>query len=165
MEFTNRERGVNPPVHALDLVARSFAGHPSNSLQGEECELVQLVFDSASQLAAPGLRATSSVVRQLLYRAGDVCIDMRMQPRLGSESTFLIGQLLKSSQPEHGLSGIPVSLLREGKTLSLARTNDVGEFDFNIVDCGSEMQLVVGMAERRKIVVPLPTTEKAPPLT
>jgi hypothetical protein len=121
-------------------------------------ELARLLFDSALQPIAAGVRGSTAVVRQLLYRSGSVCIDMRMQPKLGSDSVVLMGQLLDSAKPAHGISGVPVSLLSKGDTVSRDKTNEVGEFDFGI-DALSQMQLVFGMGDSRTIVVPVPDGE------
>jgi hypothetical protein len=71
-----------------------------------------------------------------------------------------MGQLLDSAKPDHGVSGIPVSLLCQGDTVSRARTNDVGEFDFGITAL-DHLQLVFGIGDSRTIVVPVPNGESA----
>ena len=160
MNLANREPSYEPPVWAVQAVNASFAvsraiPHPAGKL-----ELARLLFDSALQPIALGVRGTGSVVRQLLYRSGSMCIDMRMQPKPGSDSMVLIGQLMDSTKPDHGIGGIPVSLLSKGDTVSRVRTNDVGEFDFGIAAL-SNLQLVFGIGDSRTIVVPVPDGESS----
>jgi hypothetical protein len=118
-------------------------------------DLAVLQFDSETQPLAAGMRSGQASARQLLYKSGSVCIDMRMQPTPGSESILLIGQLLDQMHPGHGIGGIPVSLLSKGDTLSRKNTNDAGEFDFGVKRM-HEMQLVFKIGESRTIVVSVP---------
>lgn len=160
MDLANRETSYEPPAWAVQAVNASFSAsraipHPAGKL-----ELARLLFDSALQPIALGVRGTASVVRQLLYRSGSMCIDMRMQPKPGSDSMVLIGQLMDSANPDHGIGGIPVSLLSKGDTVSRVRTNDVGEFDFGIAAL-SNLQLVFGIGDTRTIVVPVPDGESS----
>jgi hypothetical protein len=161
VNFANQERGFEPPAYALQAVKTSFILHKTFSAKenkGKKFEIARVLFDSALQPVTVGVRGTASVVRQMLYRSGTVCIDMRMQPKPGSESMVLMGQVLDSAKPDHGISGIPVRLLCKGDTLSQSRTNDVGEFDFGVT-AADHLQLVFGVADTRNIVVPVPDGE------
>jgi hypothetical protein len=71
----------------------------------------------------------------------------------------LVGQLLDSMNPGHGLGGVPVSLLSKGDTVSRKRTNEAGEFDFGL-KLGRDMQLVFGIESSRTIVVAVPEVSK-----
>lgn len=144
-----------PPVWAVEAVQASFAMRKVVPFPTGKLELAMLISDSALQPAAMGVRGSSPGVRQLLYKSGSICIDMRMQPKPGSDSIVLMGQLMDSANPDHGISGIPVSLLGDGATLSHHKTNEVGEFDFGI-DSLNHMQLVFGMGDSRTIIVPVP---------
>jgi hypothetical protein len=153
-----------PPAWAVRAVNTSFALQKAVPFPAGKLELATLLFDSAFELNAAGVRGSSAVVRQLLYKSGSVCIDMRMQPKPGSDSVVLMGQLLDSTKPDHGVSGVPVSLLCQGDTVSRARTNDVGEFDFGITAL-DHLQLVFGIEGNRTIIVPVPDGESARDLT
>jgi hypothetical protein len=153
-----------PPAWAVQVVNASFALRKVVPFPAGKLELASLLFDSSLQPIAAGVRGSSAVVRQLLYRSGSVCIDMRMQPKPGSDSLVLMGQLLDSAKPDHGISGIPVSLLSAGDTVSRGRTNDVGEFDFGITAL-DHLQLVFGIGDSKTIIVPVPDGESARDLT
>ncbi len=159
MNIGAREKRYEPPAWAVQAVNASFALRKAIPRQGT-FELAKLLFDSALQPAMAGVRGTASIVRQLLYKSGSVCIDMRMQPRPGSDSMVLIGQLLDSAKPDQGMSGISVSLLCKGDTVSRGQTNDVGEFDFGITT-QSQLQVVFGIGDSRTIVVPVPEGDRA----
>jgi hypothetical protein len=149
------ESTYEPPDWAVRAVQGSFSLRKTPSSQAGTLELARLLFDSALQPVAIGVRGSSPIVRQLLYKSGSVCIDMLMQPTPGSDAVVLMGQLLDSSKPDHGVSGIPVSLLCDGDTVSRGQTNDVGEFDFGITAL-DHLQLVFGIGARRTIVVRVP---------
>ncbi len=160
MNFAIREHSCEPPAWAVRAVNASFAVSKL-MLKPGKLEIAKLLFDSALQPVAAGLRGTTAVARQLLYKSGSVCIDMRMQPKPGSDSVVPIGQLLDSAKPDHGISGIPVSLLSRGETVLRRKTNDVGEFDFGIAVL-SQMQLVFGIGKGQTIVVSVPDSESNP---
>ena len=70
----------------------------------------------------------------------------------------LTGQLMDSMMPTHGISGVPVSLLCDGNTLSRKQTNDFGEFDFGF-EAPHDVQLAFGLDNNcRTLVVPVPDT-------
>jgi len=160
VDIAKVQSACEPPAWAVQAVNASFALRKVVPLPAGKLELARLFFDSALQPAVVGVRGSSPVVRQLLYKSGSVCIDMRMQPTPGSDSLVLMGQLLDSAKPDHGISGVPVSLLSEGDTVSRGRTNDVGEFDFGITAL-DHLQLVFGIGGDRTIIVPVPDGESA----
>jgi hypothetical protein len=160
MEIAKLENSFAPPSQAVEAVNARFVLRKVVPFPAGKLELAKLLFDSALQPLAVGVRGSSPVVRQLLYQSGSVCIDMRMQPKPGSDSVVLMGQLLDSTKPDHGVSGIPVSLLCQGDTVSRGKTNHVGEFDFGITAL-DHLQLVFGIGDSRTIIVPVPDGESA----
>jgi len=160
MQLATREKSYEPPSWAVRAVKASFGARKAIPSRQGTLELAKLLFDSALQPAMAGVRGTASIVRQLLYKSGSVCIDMRMQPKPGSDSVVLIGQLMDSARSNQGMSGIPVSLLCKGNTVSRGRTNDVGEFDFGMM-AHTQLQLVFGIGDGRTILVPVPDGESA----
>ncbi len=153
-----RESRYEVPESSTRAVRASFALRKVTPFPARKLELATLVFDSSQQPVAAGVRSGSHSPRQLLYKSGSVCIDVHVQPKLGSGSVVLIGQLLDSSKPVRGIGDVLVSLLSEGKAVSRNKTNDLGEFDFRF---GSlrHLQLVFGMGESRALVVPIPGAE------
>jgi len=155
MRLAKSEKAYEPPSWAVQAVNASFSVRKAIPSRQGPLELAKLLFDSALQPAMAGVRGTASIVRQLLYKSGSVCIDMRMQPKPGSDSMVLIGQLMDSAKPDQGMGGVPVSLLCKGDTVSMGTTNDVGEFDFGIM-ANAQLQVVFGIGDTRTIIVPVP---------
>lgn len=159
MEQSRQSNRVKPPESSLQAVRAGFTLRNVISFPSGKLDLATLQFDSDLQPLAAGIRSGSGSARQLLYKSGSVCIDMRMEPTPGSESMVLVGQLLDSMNPGHGLGGVPVSLLSKGDTVSRKRTNEAGEFDFGL-KLGRDMQLVFGIESSRTIVVAVPEVSK-----
>lgn len=156
MKFAEKEAQYTPPESSIRVVEASFALRQLMSARTEKFELAMLIFDSSQiKTVAAGVRGSHASARQLLYKSGSVCIDMRMQPKPGSDSVVLMGQLLDSSRPAHGIGDVQVSLLCEGDTLSRKTTNQVGEFEFGF-GAVRDVQLVFGIGESRLLVVPVP---------
>jgi hypothetical protein len=158
MQQARQSRSTEPPKPSLRAVKAGFALRKVVSFPSGKLELATLQLDSERQPLAAGMRSGHAAARQLLYKSGSVCIDMRMEPTPGSETMVLIGQLLDSMKPGSGIGGIPVSLLSKGDTLSRKQTNEAGEFDFGL-EPRSDMQLVFGIGDSRTIVVSIPESE------
>jgi hypothetical protein len=155
MEQAEQHKQMEPPGASVQAVKASFRVRKIVPFPSGKLDLAMLQFDSDRQPMAAGMRSGQPMARQMLYRSGTVCIDMRMQPTPGSESIVLVGQLLDSMNPGHGISGIPVSLLSKGDTVSHKQTNHLGEFDFGLEKSG-DLQLVFGIGDSRTIVVAVP---------
>ena len=117
-----------------------------------------LVFDSDREGCASTLRCGLGSARQLLYKAGNLCIDVYMLPRPGANWVAVTGQLLDSTRPQCAMRNVPVDLQRDDVAIAHKRTNAMGEFDFG-VQRTHRLQLVFGINERRKLVVPVPELE------
>jgi anti-sigma factor RsiW len=159
MQNAQQSRNAEAPDSSLQAVKAGFALRKVVSFPSGKLDLATLQFDSDRQPLAAGMRSGQATARQMLYKSGSVCIDMRMEPTPGSESMVLVGQLLDSMNPGHGLGGVPVSLLSKGDTVSRKRTNEAGEFDFGL-KLGRDMQLVFGIESSRTIVVAVPEVSK-----
>jgi hypothetical protein len=155
VKFANQEGRYTPPESSVRVVKASFAVRQVMAFRAEKFELATLVFDSSQGAVAAGVRGSHASARQLLYKSGSVCVDMRMQPKPGSDSVVLMGQLLDSTAPAQGMGDVPVSLLCKGDTLSRKKTNHVGEFEFGFGVLLS-VHLVFGIGESRLLVVPVP---------
>jgi hypothetical protein len=159
MDETQQVNDFEPPASSLQAVKSGFQLRKVIPFPSGRLDLATLQFDSDRELLVAGVRSGQASARQLLYKSGTVCIDMRMQPTPGSESIVLIGQLLDSMNPGHGIGGIPVSLLSRGDMVSRKRTNQDGEFDFGL-ESQRDMQLVFGIGDSRTIVVAVPEGTK-----
>jgi hypothetical protein len=156
-EYARQEAYYEPPSSSLRIANSYFAPFKSASKQAAGMLIARLTFDSFASRMQLGIRGSSSLPRQLMYRCDDVFIDLRLEPKFPSRQVVLVGQIADSGQPARSVDGIAVSLLRGGDTLSQASTNQFGEFHFSLQE-SEEVRLVVGLKETA-IVVSLPDTE------
>jgi len=158
MNFAKQEQ---PPKSAVRIVKAIFGMRKAALIKSGEINLATLVMDSLNQPLTAGVRGSFASVRQLLYRAGTVCIDLHITPKPGSESVVLVGQLLDSMQPSKSLSDVPVELLQSGNSVSSKKTNARGEFDFGL-NASEDTHLAFGL-DNRTLVVPIPDAKTDTP--
>jgi hypothetical protein len=158
MDFARHEKAYDPPASAMRIVQAYFGPLQLATSAPEGLEIAQLTFDSFQQAGLAGVRgASSSVPRQLLYKCGTLCIDMRLEPKPGSNYVVLVGQLIDAKKPLKGFEDVPVSLLSEGDKVSETTTNQFGEFHFAF-ESVKHLQLFFGI-EQKALVVPLPEAQ------
>ena len=167
-ETTGRQRADEPADSAIRFVRGSFAISGRNSAQRSRKLLAEVLFDSSQEPLPAGVRSAASSSRQLLYGAGDIRIDLRLEPQVDSESVSLIGQILNSANPETGTAETTVALLKGGKVVSEASTNRFGEFRLEC-NLGSGLELRITLPTRKQISIslidPVPTGGRACPDT
>ena len=93
--------------------------------------IAALVFDTYEQRLQPGIRGMATTPRQLLFRAGDVNIDVKIESMEQNDRITMVGQVLSPS--EKLFDGAPVKLESHGIVQYQTVTNQVGEFSFDEV--------------------------------
>lgn len=154
MQFATQEMNYCPPESCVRVVKASFGMRKIGLSHNPKVEIASLLTDSMYQPTPAGIRGSFATARQLLYKAGDVCIDLHIRPKPGSEAVVLVGQLLDSVKPPKALSNIPIALVHGGNPVERTKTNDFGEFDFGF-EKPEDIHLAVGL-ENRTLVVPIP---------
>jgi hypothetical protein len=90
-----------------------------------------LVFDSFDQPMLAGVRRVGAPPRQLLFRAGEVDVDVKIESMEANDRITLVGQVL--SNAEKFFDNTPVKLESHGIVRYKTKTNLVGEFSFDEV--------------------------------
>jgi len=90
-----------------------------------------LVFDTFDQPMLAGVRRVGAPPRQLLFRAGEVDVDVKIESMEANDRITLVGQVL--SNAEKFFDNTPVKLESHGIVRYKTRTNLVGEFSFDEV--------------------------------
>jgi len=93
--------------------------------------IASLVFDTYDQPMLAGVRRVGAPPRQLLFRAGDVDVDVKIESMEANDRITLVGQVLSGA--EKFLDNTPVKLESHGIVRYRTRTNVVGEFTFDEV--------------------------------
>ena len=92
--------------------------------------IAALVFDTFDQRLRPP-RGVAAPGRQLLFRAGDVDIDVKIESMEKDNRISMVGQVLSST--DKLFEGAPVKLESHGVIQRQTVTNQVGEFSFDEV--------------------------------
>ena len=122
----------------LAVAARGiFRFEPSHPLRDRllaalETLVATLTFDSAGELHPAGARGSSSS-RQLLYQAGDYCIDLRLDRERDSMKVILVGQVANQKDPLLKLARLPVTVMSGKKVVSETASNEFGEFSLEFL--------------------------------
>jgi hypothetical protein len=93
--------------------------------------IASLVFDTFEQPMLAGIRRVGAPPRQLLFRAGDVDVDVKIESMEANDRITLVGQVL--SNAAKFFDNTPVKLESHGIVRYRTRTNVVGEFSFDEV--------------------------------
>src|SRR6185295_18593023 len=93
--------------------------------------IASLVFDTLYEPMPAGVRRVGAPPRQLLFRAGDVDVDVKIESMEANDRITLVGQVLSSASKF--FDNTPVKLESHGIVRYRTRTNVVGEFSFDEV--------------------------------
>lgn len=93
--------------------------------------IASLVLDTFDQPMLAGIRRVGAPPRQLLFRAGDVDVDVKIESMEANNRITLVGQVLSSATKF--FDNTPVKLESHGIVRYRTRTNLVGEFSFDEV--------------------------------
>lgn len=93
--------------------------------------IASLVFDTYDQPALAGVRRVGVPPRQLLFRAGEVDVDVKIESMEANDRISLVGQVL--SNADKFFDNTPIKLESHGIVRYSTKTNVVGEFSFDEV--------------------------------
>ena len=149
-----RESSYEPPQSVVRHVRSAFAMIAEPKRPKRVFEIPRLVFDSLWQLALVGVRSAASTPRQVLYRAGEIAIEMRMEPEVNSERVNVAGQVSNSALRGEGVAKVFVAISSGDKRIAETSTNQFGEFQLGFLpDDG--LQISFGIAKGKDISIPL----------
>jgi hypothetical protein len=144
-QTAQREAAFEPPAGAVRVAKSMLAASGLAAGEKSQPTFAKLLFDSFQVAPAMGVRSTTAAPRQMLFRAGDHQIDLRMEPHLDSDGVAIIGQVLDSANPDKMVRNVPVSLHSGKKLVASSETNHLGEF-----------QLISKLEERLELRAMLP---------
>ena len=152
-EFGAQEVLNEPPANAVRMAKAAIGGkvqEPRHVMR----ELAELVFDTYAQPQVVGVRSTAAAPRQLLYRAGPLMIDMRLQMVGDAERFALMGQVLTGGEKKHAMRQVPVHLLSGTDELAATATNQFGEFYLEH-KAGRDLQVSLEVSNEKSVFIPL----------
>jgi hypothetical protein len=93
--------------------------------------IAALVFDTYDQPMLAGVRRVGAPPRQLLFRAGDIDVDVKIESMEANDRVTLVGQVLSAGSKF--FDNAAVQLASHGVVRYKTKTNVVGEFSFDEV--------------------------------
>jgi hypothetical protein len=141
-----------PPADAVRIAKAAFAAAGMEKDPGG----LKVLFDSLLRPAVAGVRsiAPDTATRQVLYGVGPYLLDLYISPRSEGKTIGVTGQLLNSRHPESVLSAIPIVVSNRNGNVTLAVTNQFGEFQGEVENRG-DLELRLPTPQGKDIVIPL----------
>ena len=152
-QTAQRESGYQPPESAVRHVRSAFTMLVEPKKTRKAFEIPRLVFDSLWQ-PAMGVRASADAPRQVLYRAGDFAVEMRIEPQPGSQQVNIAGQVSIATAPGEGIAKVPVVISSAKGMLAEGSTNEFGEFHLAVV-LEDGLRLSLDVPNGRQVSIPL----------
>ena len=125
------DSSFEPPAEVVEWGVNLFQPVMKPEKGGIRKIIASLVFDTFDQPMLAGVRRVGAPPRQLLFRAGDVDVDVKIESMEANDRITLVGQVLSSATKF--FDNTPVKLESHGIVRYRTRTNVVGEFSFDEV--------------------------------
>lgn len=114
---------------------------------------VRLLFDSNLQPVTAGIRG-SVAAGQFLYETDQYYIDLRLEPRRGTDRACLVGQLLPQRGTQSATEGVAVRVQQGKQPLAETVANRFGEFQLEF-DAVGNLYVSIGGSGSNEILLPL----------
>ena len=125
------DASFEPPADLLQWGINLFQPVMRPEVGGLRKIIASLIFDTYDQPMLAGVRHVGLAPRQLVFRAGDVDVDVKIQSMEANDRVTLVGQVLSNSAKF--FDNTPVKLESHGTVRYRTSTNLVGEFSFDEV--------------------------------
>jgi hypothetical protein len=123
------ERDCVPPADLVHLVKAEFSA--GKGFRPGPQTFAGMVFDSAMQPVAMGLRSGRAATRQVVYEAEGLTVDLRFERKQQGNVVSACGQVLDNDAPLSWLGNAAIVLCtHEGRMVTKTETNEYGEFQF-----------------------------------
>jgi hypothetical protein len=137
----HEEAGFQMPAHLVQGLKDLF---PAGS-QPAKPFLAQIIasrgFDSFNEPIPAGVRSPAAPPRQCLFRAGEIDVDVKIEPAQGNKRIILTGQVLSDSS--NFVHDAVVRLESEGMVRYRTRTNQMGEFSFEVPNDAYDLSIEI----------------------
>jgi hypothetical protein len=153
--FAKTEMQYEPPEDVVNM-AKALVQAPKREKALRIREIAELVFDSFLTPQLAGVRSAAGVgTRQLLYRAGEVMIDVRFEANDDSERFAVTGQVFRDQGSKVGMTRVPISLISGKNELARTSTNQFGEFYLEHESADKNLQVSLEVNSEKDVFIPL----------
>jgi hypothetical protein len=153
--FARRDAGYEPPASTIRRAAAAFDIPKPRSVFVHLAEAAQLLFDSQTIALPIGVRGAAGPRRRLVFKNGDLLIDIQVSASGASQGRVLVGQI-GSQIHSHDMEGTHVLLHTARRRIAKAAVNDLGEFQMEFQHPADDMTLTCIM-QNGVTVIPLGT--------
>src|SRR5215472_1236896 len=159
-DFGSKERLYRPPDQALRSVRGYYSLLKPGRGRPRAATMASLIFDSFLEAIPAGIRSSQPSPRQVMYSAGNFLIYMRLDR--GTRRVYLVGQAQRRVGPRRNLAGVNVSVLRGDETVARMRSNQFGEFQFELDPVEEKEEITIVLEGPTPVVIPLRNIGAAP---
>jgi hypothetical protein len=124
-----------PPANVVRCARALFTQFKPERVRSLPRMLARLVQDTLREPLPAGVRGNVRGSRQVLYQAGEVFVDLRLEQRPGDPEVVLVGQLLCPDEAATRAAQ-PIVLTSGQKVLRTAACNEHGEFQMEYAPAG-----------------------------
>ncbi len=153
-DFASQESNYEPSEETVRLAIGTYAVRGPQPHRGIFREIAQLVFDSFREPILAGVRGGHTPCRRLMFRAGEVMIDLSMEAAARRSHVLLVGQVLDTATSGIGIGEVPIHLLNGRDTLAETTTNFYGEFQLECSE-NKNLQISIGVTQDKDVFIPL----------
>ena len=123
-------------------------------------KVARLVLDTFLQPLPAGIRYSQQFdIRHLVYEAESLTADIAFERPPDSTRTTLLGQLMRTNEPQIFMNGVPVVLKSRKGPLDVRTTNEFGEFAFEFQNERS-VSLEVEVSPNDWVLITSPPVER-----
>jgi hypothetical protein len=144
----SRETSYTPPEGAVRSVKACFGTRKAAT--GRSRSGFEMLFDSLAQPATAGIRASMVPTRQLLYRVGSAYVDVKIDREIRSGRALLLGQMLEGTEAGRPISGVPIILLKRGRSIARTSSNRNGEFQLDF-EMKNDLELALAINRAKPV--------------
>ena len=155
----DRDVAYDPPPRVVATARASFVAprrtesrEPAGQ-KGIRTLLANLMFDTFQEAIPMGVRAAGTGTRQLVYAAGPLSIDLRLESSR-QRRIVVTGQIVSTDEPIHRGEGAGVTVVAADTTVAGTAANQFGQFACEFERAGG-LKLVVILKDGTEIGIPL----------
>lgn len=151
-DLASAEQNYLPPENLVRLVKLEFALRPSSQ---EEGMLAGMLYDSIAQPLPVGIRGAAAGIRQVLYEAEGLTIDLRLDHKPNSNTIHASGQVLSKDVPLCWVHEATIVLWDDkGQMVTTTESNHHGEFQFEF-EAQDQLRITIASAGRKTLRIAL----------
>ena len=153
-EIASGESTSEPGEDSVRLAIGTYAVRGPRPNRGAIREIAQLVFDSLREPVLAGVRGGHTPCRRLMFRAGEVMIDLSLSAASRRSHVLLVGQVLDNAASGIGIGEVPILLQNGRDTVAETHTNLFGEFQLECSE-NKNLQISIGVSVNKDVFIPL----------